>query len=166
MKIQIDAFQSESFDKEDLGLMHFDRRLDEKRLPKLPTFDLSPQLPPDGPDMRQFTLRGTVTDRWGLTSEPFQRAFVVTRPSLKVQTVESKSISLPHEATNAATIPVPSDLTNDADIGNENASVEIRGRVVTHGHRLTVTAKNLASFAGEIVTGPTTLGAPAPAAPG
>jgi hypothetical protein len=166
LRVQIDASLSESFDQEDIGLMHFVWTLDDKRLPKLPSLDLNLELPPNASDARQFTLRGTVTDRWGSTSESFQRDFLVSPPNPKIQTVEAGAASAGHEEAGGAGQPVPSDLNADMEIGDDSANVEVRGRVVTHGHHLTIHAKNLTSFTGEIVSDPTVVPPPPPASPG
>jgi len=166
LSIQVDASGSESFDREEIGAMHFDWLLDDKPLSKLSAFNFTLELAPNGPDSRQFSLRGTVTDRWGSISEPLQRNFVVTRPNTKIQTVDSKPASADHGSVEPAVARVPAELTQTTKIGDANTNVEIRGRVNTHGHQLVIIAKTLTSLAGEIVSGPTVL-PPAPSgAPG
>jgi hypothetical protein len=165
-KVQVDASSSESFDREDVASMHFDWSLGETPLPKLPSFELALEPLQGGSDTQTLTLHGIVTDRWGSTSAPFNRDFTVSRPSAKIQNVDSRPASTDHGAPEGSAVQVPSDLAEDKSIGDGNASVEIRGRVETHGHRLTIIAKNLTSVFGEIRSDPTSPNPLPPSRPG
>jgi hypothetical protein len=132
--------------------MHFNWALDQKRLPELPLFDLTLDLPPDGPDAKEFVLRGIVTDQWGSSSEPFQQTFVISRPNAKITTVEAKIDSPPAEAiSKGSTVSLPSSLDGDLTIEEPAADVEIHDKVLTHGYHVRIVARRLTSFAGTIV---------------